>query len=114
MEEVEQLCDVLAIIDHGKLLKQGSLQQLQQEQQSQLIIDCEGLVDDSSIDHIKNSFAVLANGNRLVFPDVPDMATYDQIMALVQQLHIPINSVFYSKHNLEQVFLDLTSRQLRG
>ncbi len=113
MEEVEQLCDYLAIIDQGTILKQGTLQSLQQEQQQQLIIVFKKTLDENSLNHLKTRFKFSIHQAQLVFHNVADMAIYNQIIEQVQTMNLPIASIFYGKHNLEKIFLDLTNKQLR-
>ncbi|NOY72755.1 MAG: ABC transporter ATP-binding protein [Gammaproteobacteria bacterium] len=113
MEEVEQLCDYLAIIDQGTILKQGTLQSLQQEQQQQLIIVFKKTIDEYSLKHLKTRFKFSIHQTQLVFHNVANMAIYNQIIEQVQKMNLPITSIFYGKHNLEQIFLDLTSKKLR-
>jgi len=113
MEEVEQLCDYFAIIDHGQLLKQGTLRSLQQEQQQRLIIGYKNTIDDGHLNQLKSFFEFSVNHSQLVFHNVTDMATYHQIISQVQSMNITIIKIFYGKNNLEQTFLDLTNKQLR-
>ena len=113
MEEVEQLCDYLAIIDHGQILKQGTLCSLQQEQQQHLIIDCEHVVDGDNLKQLKACFELSINRSQLVFHNVADMATCNKITSQVLNTNIPVTRIFYGKNNLEKFFLDLTSKKLR-
>ena len=112
MDEVEQLCDHLAIIDHGKILRKGTVQSLQQEQH-QLVVGFEGAIDDAVRVQLAQRFNFKANDQQLVFQNVVGMASYNDVMGQVQALNIPVTSIAYGRNNLEQVFLDLTSKELR-
>ena len=113
MEEVEQLCDYLAIIDHGKLLKQGTLHSLQKEEKQQLIIETEDTISSNLAEELHNRFDVSIKQKQLVFHNVHNMTTYLDIINQIQEMTIPVSTVFFGKHNLEQLFLELTSKQLR-
>jgi ABC-2 type transport system ATP-binding protein len=112
MGEIEQLCDYLAIIDHGMLIKQGTLNSLLQEQ-NRLVIDFETTIDSSSIIELQNSFSVSTHCKQCVFRDVVDMAAFDNVINSIRKLNLPISSIHYGKNSLEQVFLDLTNKELR-
>lgn len=113
MEEVEQLCDYLAIIDHGKVLKQGTLKSLQKAQQQLFAIDFEEPIDEQRLSQLKNNFNFSIKDKQLVFHDVADLLTCNQIISELQQMNLEASSMFYGKYNLEQVFLDLTNERLR-
>lgn len=113
MEEVEQLCDCLAIIDHGELLKQGTLPELQQEQKQQLFVEVEDDLDDLMIDRLKSRYELSVSHRKIVFHNIETMTAYSQVMSLIEELGLTVNRISYDKRNLEQLFLELTSKQLR-
>lgn len=113
MEEVEHLCDHLAIIDHGKLLKQGTLQSLQQEQQQRLTIDVAGVINDKNMAQLQERFEFSMHQNQLLFHPIENIDKYDEILSFIREIDLPVSAIFYGKSNLEQVFLELTSKQLR-
>ncbi len=86
MEEVEFLCDEIAIIDHGKILKTGSLENL--------LTDFKALIKTET-----QSFEVKVEAIS---------KTLDELLSKGET----IKSVEYG-HNLENYFLQLTSKELR-
>lgn len=86
MEEVEFLCDKIAIIDHGKILKEGTLESL--------LTDFKALIKTQT-----QSFEV-------TLESLP--SKLEVLLAKGEQ----IKSVEYG-HKLENYFLQLTSKELR-
>jgi len=86
MEEVEFLCDKIAIIDHGEILKEGSLESL--------LTDFKALIKTES-----QSFEV----------ELHELSKkLDELLSKGEE----IKSVEYG-HNLENYFLQLTHKELR-
>jgi len=110
MEEVEQLCDSIAIIDNGELLMQGKLQSLQQKK---LIVTCKNKIDADSLMSLKAQFKLSVEDKKIEFQQVDSMPSFYQVLAELQKTQLLIDSMSYKENNLEQLFLDLTSRKLR-
>lgn len=108
MDEAQVLCDEIAIMDAGKIIKQGSPEQLLQEQYDGLIIELpiSDLTGDlSGIEH-----TVLENLG------IIEVVTTD-VSASLQQLspHVSnLNQIKIRQPNLEDLFLDLTGHSLRA
>lgn len=117
VEEVEYLCDRVAIMDHGQMLAEGSTADLlrQAGQYQELVItlsDGDGL----SLERVRslpgvheataqgNLLRVLTAGAEQVLPLVFE--------SLVQQ-RLQVLEIKISKPNLESLFLKLTGRALR-
>ncbi len=87
MQEVEQICDEIAIIDNGKIIKQGKLQDILNE----------------------NTMA------KVICNDDSYEITLDQLPSVLDgfiQNNKTIKSIDYG-HNLEKYFLNLTNKELR-
>lgn len=112
MEEVEKLCDYIAIIDHGKLLRQGTLQSLQADHQ-QLSIMFNSEISEQGLGALKDHFALSYNNMRLTLNDINTMDEYHRAIALVEKEQSDIAKISYGKANLEQIFLELTNTELR-
>lgn len=113
MEEVEALCDEIAIVDHGKLMLQGSLQTLLQtgKRQSFAVDLCE-LPAAESITLLQQSLTFRRDLLRLT---ISVNSTRDIIAALqkLEALELDVGRIHYGANNLEELFLDLTQRSLR-
>lgn len=92
MEEAERLCDEIAIMDHGKILAQGSLEKLLSDYGDQSVI--EGEYEGGQ------AFAIHT------------AAPEKEILGLLGK-EKAISKLKIQKPNLEYVFLKLTGRRLR-
>ena len=116
LEEAEALCDRIAIIDHGKILETGSVEELAK------------VVGDGDIVSIKGSFTavqlktILENESVNILNAVEHTATMSlshggmNIAALLQKFSkagIEVTDISMQKPSLESVFLKLTGRELR-
>ena len=116
LEEAEALCDRIAIIDHGKILETGSVEELAK------------VVGDGDIVSINGSFTavqlktILENESVNILNAAEHTATMSlshgglNIAALLQKFSeagIEITDISMQKPSLESVFLKLTGRELR-
>ena len=109
IEEAEQLCENIAIIDEGKILKKGSPKELTQELGSSGITIKIGDVRNR-FDSFLSDYSYTFNDNRLHFSvKNPDVAMPDIIQKLSDN-NIKIQSVESNSSSLEDVFLDLTGK----
>ena len=109
IEEAEQLCENIAIIDEGKILKKGSPKELTQELGSSGITIKIGDVRNK-FDSFLSDYSYTFNDNRLHFSvKNPDVAMPDIIQKLSKN-NIKIQSVESNSSSLEEVFLDLTGK----
>lgn len=117
MEEVETLCDELAIIDHGRIIAQGSVEELLKRHQDGAIeVRMEQPMLPDLQEHIRSLshiHAVHLDGKTLFLKSSQPEHTLRAIMAALQQHHIGITSVSMGAMHLEQVFLVLTGTRLR-
>jgi ABC-2 type transport system ATP-binding protein len=116
LEEAEALCDRIAIIDHGKILETGSVEELAK------------VVGDGDIVSINGSFTavqlktILENESVNILNAAEHTATMSlshggmNIAALLQKFSeagIEVTDISMQKPSLESVFLKLTGRELR-
>ncbi len=116
LEEAEALCDRIAIIDHGKILETGSVEELAK------------VVGDGDIVSINGSFtavqlkSILENESVNILNAAEHTATMSlshggmNIAALLQKFSeagIEVTDISMQKPSLESVFLKLTGRELR-
>ena len=109
IEEAEQLCENIAIIDEGKILKRGSPKELTQELGSSGITIKIGDARNR-FDSFLSDYSYTFSDNRLHFSvKNPDVAMPDIIQRLSKN-NIKIQSVESNSSSLEDVFLDLTGK----
>lgn len=111
MEEVESLCDRIAIIDQGSVLMSGSLQQLlacERTNVATIVLQQPLPLTVTFPDTVEVSADRLSLGAH--FPDQQAMLNLLQVLA---NDNIEINRLDLGSGNLEQLFLRLTHRSLR-
>lgn len=121
MEEVESLCDDIAIIDNGQVLEQGSLQTLLSTCHNELLsLTLKKNLTTSQAAQLENQLSSLlnqkevfsANTSHLKLHLKPDVNPFD-VTAVLHANHIKVSRVHYGASNLEELFLNLTQRSLR-
>ena len=121
MEEVETICQRVAIIDHGKLLAQGTLEELIDTSHADLYIRV--AASEAELKHRLLGLAdvVAINGHesqavikreRKAAPGVITGRLAKVVDVLAAQ-GVEILSIETRQHNLERLFLELTGRKLR-
>jgi len=108
MEEAERLCDELVIMDHGRILDQGSPRELVARHVEPEVIELRGAGDD-----ILNRFT--PNAQCRIEPIGTSFYCYTQDSAeiLAQLREVPEVNFMHRSSGLEDVFLRLTGKELR-
>jgi ABC-2 type transport system ATP-binding protein len=113
MEEVENLCEKIAIIDHGKILLHGKLQDILSKKQT-LSIYTKTPVNEEQLQELRqHNLIVSQHLHTLDFAIDNDQQRISQTVAALTGMKIDIDKLAYGTQNLEQLFLDKTDRQLR-
>jgi len=117
MEEAEQLCDDIAIIDHGRILARGSVLALLRSHRHGAIeahVEADlpaALVEAlQQLPHLRASR--IETRSFLLESDRPE-ATLAAVIDALQRHRIPLASLSLGAMNLEHLFLSLTGTQLR-
>jgi ABC-2 type transport system ATP-binding protein len=123
MEEADQLCERLAIIDHGKIVAEGTPAQLKasigadvvtikvlrneefeknRERSAEIVRKLKGVkrvtpFDEGLSVHVENGGAALL-----------------EILRILDQEHLPVQQVALSNPSLDEVFLQHTGRAMRA
>ncbi len=111
MDEAEQLCDRLVVMDKGAIVAEGSPRQLIDEHSTREVLELRFDPDD------KDRYAALVDGIGERVEVLPDRVLLyaqdgDQAMAAVHQRGIEPISSLVRRSTLEDVFLHLTGRTL--
>jgi ABC-2 type transport system ATP-binding protein len=116
LEEAETLCQRIGIIDHGKVLAEGTLSQLQERLGEGLVFTVDADFGGSSPaqwEGFAGRFRVLQQSEKqLVVAAVGQPDPADCLKALLA-LPIRLQNVSLKRPSLNDVFLQLTGRQLR-
>ena len=111
IEEAELLCENIAIIDQGKILKRGTPKDLTKEYGSAVIsISSLNLRDNAN--SFETNYKYSIGDNQITFSvKDPEIALPEIIQSLTTS-GIQIQKIETNKSSLEDVFLDLTGKRL--
>lgn len=117
MEEVEQLCDTIAIIDQGKIIAAGSLDDLlNREGGNNIMLRTQQRLPGEvaeRLGQLENVAEVVTQNGRTEIRTRDGHGTLCQIMAELEQARLDVRSLSMGATNLEQLFLQLTGTSLR-
>ncbi|WP_195853736.1 ABC transporter ATP-binding protein [Aerococcus tenax] len=118
MEEVQQLCDRVIIMDGGEVLLNDRLDNiLEAYREAKYQVDFAQEMPTALIEKIRQLPQVLAVSQYTDYQLQVNLksgkASLNDILALIIQSHINITGIQTKKKNLEDVFLSLTGKQLR-
>jgi ABC-2 type transport system ATP-binding protein len=116
MEEAERLCDNLAIIDQGKIIAAGTVDDLRAQVGERDLITIQGQFEHDETASIleKLGAEVLENSEqeiRILIAEAPKRLT--EILSLVEKNYGKVSQVSIQQANLESLFIKLTGRALR-
>jgi lipooligosaccharide transport system ATP-binding protein len=108
MDEAEQLCDRIVIMDGGRIVAEGSPQNLIKEHVTRDVVEvrCVTMPDGPTLAALPGRVEKLAD-RVLLYADDGDAA-----LAAVHRADLALISVFVRRSTLEDVFLRLTGRTL--
>lgn len=117
MEEVEEICSRIAIIDHGKIIAEGTKEQLKSiitnTKDVWIEVKSSENIDMDALKKIKGVEAVQMDENLIKINSDTSVNNLNIIIEHFIQNHIEIRSLQEKAPNLETVFLTLTGRNLR-
>ena len=109
IEEAELLCENIAIIDEGKILKEGDPKTLTKE------LGTAGItinISDTNIElgQFLSNYKYTLDDNRLHFSVTDPDQALPKIIKSLSEAKVHINSIESSRSSLEDVFLGLTGK----
>ena len=115
MEEAEQLCDRLAIMDHGKVLELGTVSELVARRFHELSVRFDSLpgLEDARLASLPGVSKVVHEGDTIALYTADVAATIGGLLAAAAELGAEPSNLAVRRATLEDVFLDLTGRALR-
>ncbi len=114
MEEVERLCDRIAIIDSGKIIAQGTQSELKELVQTKESIEFEfEFLSANNVSQLREvlSYTIMQNNNKLLVEST--VKELSKVITACTELQLDIKDIQLNKINLEAIFLTLTGKQLR-
>ncbi len=117
MEEVEEICTNIGIIDHGKLVAEGTKEELKSivRDKNTVYITVGGIenINEKEIKNINGVTDVHVKDNLIKIDSYKEVNNLDKIILFFTNKNIPIKNVETKNPDLETVFLSLTGRKLR-
>jgi ABC-2 type transport system ATP-binding protein len=107
MEEAQLLCDEIAIMDGGRIIAQGAPQRLLREHFAEVLLELP-----------RQEFPEAARRLPLKLIDASDRVeistdNLDGTLRTLMEAHVPLQNLRIRPANLEDLFLDLTGKELR-
>ncbi len=120
MEEVDSLCDRLAVIDHGEIVAMGTPAELKGKVRGDVVtltLDAEAAGDDELLRRLGGLPPVQAvrpgAGGVLSLLTEHGEGALPAVLALCQERGVPVRGLALQRPTLDDVFLHYTGRQLR-
>ena len=116
LEEAETLCQRIGIIDHGRLLAEGSLSQLQERLGGDRVFVLEADFKDATPaawDGFDRRFRVIQKSDRQLVVAAIDRRDPSDCLKDLLDLPVRVENVTLKRPSLNDVFLQLTGRELR-
>lgn len=114
MEEVEYLCDEVAILDGGSLLARGSLETLLGENRNTCVtLELAAPLSGLQLERVQQHYSAAQNGRQLLVKIDGHGQQLASLFALLEQYAAEVRRIHYGTQNLEELFMQLTQRSLR-
>jgi ABC-2 type transport system ATP-binding protein len=117
MEEAQSICDRLAIIDHGHVIAQGSLGELQAQMGERDLVRVSGSFDESKL---HRAFGHDADVEVVTVDDVQATLSVRKassklptLLAALTEAGSEVRDITVSQPSLESLFIKLTGKELR-
>ena len=117
MEEVEQICTRIAILDHGRCIAQGTKEELKNMIKTGETITIEGIgLEEEHLERLRelpHVFAVDYGENQLVLRCSSAKHNLIRVLGSLQEQDISFGKVYSELPTLNDVFLEITGKELR-
>jgi ABC-2 type transport system ATP-binding protein len=115
LDEAEQLCDRVAIIDHGRIIAEGSPRELMarsRPSQSVSLVTSRA-VEPRRLSALEDIGELQTNSERVRFTTTDVHRTLRELLKMLDAERIEVVELHVEKATLEDVFLELTGKELR-
>lgn len=112
LEEAENLCDHIAIINHGKIVANESKKSLLRKLNEKIIyIKFKNSIDKKSEQSLKKIGTIKFDTNELQINFKPDKISMKKIIKIIYETDIDIIDLSTKDASLEDVFINITSKK---
>ena len=114
LDEAEQLCDRIAIMDHGRLIDQGSSQELKDKLSGGTIYQIDFSDDVSCYAALLREMACVKGIEIVAHSVCVELASWECLAEVVTILNgAPVKRISLKERTLEDVFISLTGEKVR-
>lgn len=117
MEEVELLCDRIIILDKGKIIAQGTTEELKDlaKIEEKITVEVENISAETidKIKEFKTVEEVTLNKNILLVTYKKGNNNLRKLIDFLEENKVTYNKIFSERPTLNDVFLELTGKELR-
>ena len=117
MEEAEALCDRLAILDHGKIIAAGTLEELRGSMGERDLVRLSGAFDPEALGHaiqeIEGIEMVAVGHDQVTLAAAAASRRLPEILTLVAGTGAAVRETTVTRPSLESLFIRLTGKDLR-
>ena len=117
MEEVELLCDRIIILDKGKIIAQGTTEELKYlaKIEEKITVEVENISTETidKIKEFKTVEEVTLNKNILLVTYKKGNNNLRKLIDFLEENKVTYNKIFSERPTLNDVFLELTGKELR-
>ena len=113
MEEVQALCDRVAILDHGRVLVSGALSDLLHDSSRMLTLRLGTPLPPGLAADWQQRYALQDDGGGRYRLQVPEAAAVSRALEAARSAGCEPLAIAYGQRDLEQLFMQLTRRSLR-
>lgn len=117
MEEAEALCDRLAILDHGRLIAQGTLDELRAMLGERELLTLKGSWDErklrEALERLEGIEVLQMGAAEVTLAAADGSSRLPKVLALLEEAGAEIRGVTLRQPSLESLFIRLTGKELR-
>jgi ABC-2 type transport system ATP-binding protein len=115
LDEAEELCDRVAIIDHGEIVATGTPRDLMARSSAMqtIVVVTSPPIDRMLVQALPGVETVQDQGNQLRVTSSRVGETVTHLMRLIESLGLELTGLHVQKATLEDVFIELTGAALR-
>ena len=117
MEEAQELCDRLAIIDHGKVIARGSMEELRAEMGERDLLRLSGTFDPTRVTAALHAVPDLGleacSEEQLTLSLREASRRLPKLFAILEEAGAEVRETTLTEPSLESLFIKLTGKELR-
>lgn len=109
LEEVEKLCDYVAIIDNGKIIENSTLNELLAKLDEQsFLITADGLFSNNTFENISTHYRIAKIDDHTLEVAISDVDLLGDALNNIRDRGVKIKNISNKTNRVEQLFLKLT------